>query len=202
MTPSTMALVATIAGYLLATARLFNVLKPLYGWLPTQAQPVVIALVAGLPQLADALLGAKSSEQVLLSVAAAVTAFLVAVKGKPHDPTGGDGSAVGPSKPMFPPASVRPPGGFDAPMSALRLALVALGLGLLLQGCAAWKPIARTADGVAETLCAQYFGEKQQLSLEDAARQFCATRSDLEPWLDAVLAAKRSAGPKAAALHP
>lgn len=83
-----------------------------------------------------------------------------------------------------------------APMLLLLLFVVPLS------GCSSWKPIARTADGVAEALCAQYFGEKQKLSLEDAARQFCATRRDLDPWIDAVLAAKRNAGPQAAALHP
>jgi hypothetical protein len=196
MTPSTMALVATIAGYLLATARLFNVLRPLYGWLPEKAQPIVIALVAALPQLAEALLGAKSGEQILLSIATAITAFLVAVKGRPHDPPGGDSTPVGRTDPE--PTST----GFEPPSYRMSALVLALGcFGLLLSGCAGWKPIARTADGVAETLCAQFFGEKRGLSLEDAAKQFCSTRADLEPWIESVLAAKREAGPKAAALH-
>lgn len=69
-----------------------------------------------------------------------------------------------------------------------------------LHGCASWKPIARTADGVAETLCAQFFAEqKPGLSLEDAAKEFCATEADLRPWIDQVLAAKQTAGTQALA---
>jgi hypothetical protein len=64
-----------------------------------------------------------------------------------------------------------------------------------LTACAGWKPIARTVDGAAEALCAQFFAEqKPGLSLEDAAKQFCATEADLKPWIDEVLAAKQAAG--------
>jgi len=70
---------------------------------------------------------------------------------------------------------------------------------LLLPSCAGWKPVARTADGIAEALCGQFFGEKQGISIEDAARQFCTTQDDLRPWIDSVLAAKRDGGKMALA---
>ena len=73
---------------------------------------------------------------------------------------------------------------------------------LLPSGCASWKPVARTTNDVARVLCGEFFGEKQGLSVEEAAKKFCETRDDLEPWIDAVLAAKREAAPKAQALHP
>jgi len=61
--------------------------------------------------------------------------------------------------------------------------------------CASWKPVARTADGLAEALCAQVFAEqKPGMSLEDAAREFCATEADLKPFIAQVLAAKQAAG--------
>lgn len=81
-------------------------------------------------------------------------------------------------------------------------ALLALLLVVALPGCASWKPVARTADGIAESLCAHFFGEKQGISLEEAADQFCATREDLEPWIDQVLAAKQKAGKAALARRP
>jgi hypothetical protein len=82
------------------------------------------------------------------------------------------------------------------PLSMLMLVVL---LGFVPTGCAGWKPVARTVDGVAETLCAQFFGEKQKLSLEDAAKQFCATHEELQPWIDQVLAAKREGGKAALA---
>jgi hypothetical protein len=93
LSAETLALIAAVAAHLVAIARLFNVLKPLYGWLPAKAQPVVIALGAGLPPLAETLLGATSKEQVILAVASGLTAFFMAVKGAPP-PSSGDAQPV------------------------------------------------------------------------------------------------------------
>lgn len=82
------------------------------------------------------------------------------------------------------------------------LVLLVAGLCLSQQACSSWKPVARSADGIAEALCGQFFGEKMSLSIEEAARQFCTTQDDLRPWIDALIAAKREAAPKAQALHP
>jgi hypothetical protein len=62
------------------------------------------------------------------------------------------------------------------------------------QACAGWKPFARDASDVARNLCGLFFAEKQGLSLEDAARQFCVTRDQLDPWLEEILRAKATAG--------
>lgn len=85
--------------------------------------------------------------------------------------------------------SRRPGPPFPPAAALLLLAFVAHS-----QACAIWKPVARTADGIAEALCGQFFGEKQGISIEEAAKQFCATQDDLRPWIDQVLAAKRDAG--------
>jgi hypothetical protein len=82
------------------------------------------------------------------------------------------------------------------------LALPCLCAALFQPGCASWKTVVKTADTAAELACAEFFGAKQKLSIEEAAKAFCSTREDLEPWIEAVLAAKREAGPKAAARHP
>lgn len=68
--------------------------------------------------------------------------------------------------------------------------------------CSSWKPVARTTNDVARVLCGEFFGQKQGIDVEEAAKKFCETRDDLAPWLDAILAAKREAAPKAQALHP
>lgn len=124
-----------------------------------------------------------------------------------RDPPGGSATRDELSPPP-PPPSVRPMGGFDAEIRkwrhpswklSLLVAVVAL---LCLPGCAAWKPAVRTTNDVARVLCGEFFGQKMGMSLEDAAKKFCETRDDLEPWIDAVLAAKRNAAPKAEARHP
>lgn len=79
--------------------------------------------------------------------------------------------------------------------------LTVVGLLLMLPSCANWKPIARTTNDVARALCGQFFGEKQGISVEEAAKKFCETRDDLAPWLDTVLAAKQAGG-KAALARP
>lgn len=90
--------------------------------------------------------------------------------------------------------SMRPP-----PLVTLTLGCVCL---VLMTGCAELKPIARTTDDVARSLCALFFSQRQGVTLEQAERAFCATEADLRPWLDQVLAAKQAAAPAALALHP
>jgi hypothetical protein len=202
MTTETLALVAAIAGHLAAIARLFNVFRPLYGWLPLKAQPVVIALVAGLPPLAEALLAAKSTEQVLLAVASGVTAFFIAVKGTPPSP--GDGKPVA-AKPL----SQRPRAGFDAEFriwrprwaTALSFAFAWMALCSLLAGCSLFtREAARSAQDIAHDLCVMHYGKaKPALSLDDIARTYCKS---IDPWLDSLLAAEKLAAAKARAQKP
>lgn len=70
---------------------------------------------------------------------------------------------------------------------------------LALNSCAGAKPIVRTIHDVAKSACAIFFADKQGLSIEDAARTFCATEAQLRPWIDEVLKAQQIAG--AAALQ-
>lgn len=175
--------VLTITGIVLAVVRLLTASKAFWWYLPAWVQKGVPALLVALGTLPPALEQAKSWLDVATALVFAVGAWFTASRGD--------------QRPVEPPASkVR-----KAPTSPVMLLCLVLTL-LVVPSCASWKPVARTADGVAETLCAQFFGEKRGLSLEDAARQFCATQDDLRPWLDALLAAKREASPKAAALHP
>jgi hypothetical protein len=62
-----------------------------------------------------------------------------------------------------------------------------------LSGCVAAKPILRTVADAAHVICGQYFSEKQRLSFEDAAREFCSTEEQLRPFLEEILRAKQRA---------
>jgi hypothetical protein len=201
MTFETMALVAAIAGHLAAIARLFNVFRPLYGWLSPKAQPIVIALVAGLPPLSEALLSAASFEQVLLAVASGVTAFFMAVKGNP--PSSGDTKPVAAKPHVFlqnedgSPIEMR-----SWPVPALGVLAVLACLVLPgLAGCGLFTAAgAKTAQEIAHDLCVLHYGKaKPGLSLDDVARTYC---KDIDPWLDSLLAAERLAAAKVKAQQP
>ncbi len=72
--------------------------------------------------------------------------------------------------------------------------LPVLGLFLLLLAplsCAESKPYLRTADDAATWACAAFYGKKQGLSLDEAARTFCKTKAQIQPWLDHLLALER-----------
>lgn len=72
--------------------------------------------------------------------------------------------------------------------------LPVLGLFLLLcapLSCAEAKPYLRTADDAATWACAAFYGKKQGLSLDEAARTFCKTKAQIQPWLDHLLALER-----------
>lgn len=169
MTMSVLELAAMLAAYALATARLLNAAKPLWSWVPTKLQPLLPALLTVLPALGAQLGMVHTKLDLTETLIMALGALMTAVRGQ-H------------------------------PVPGPVLALVFLGFIGVLPGCAGWKPVARTADGVAEALCAQFFAEqKPGLSLEDAAKEFCATEAELRPWIDQVLAAKQSAGKAALA---
>lgn len=73
------------------------------------------------------------------------------------------------------------------------LLVLAAGLALVVpSGCAEGKVIARGANDVARDLCALHYGQREGISLDDAARTFC---QDLRPWLDLVLRAQRDGTP-------
>lgn len=62
---------------------------------------------------------------------------------------------------------------------------------VLTAGCAALKPIARTADDIAHQLCALHYAEAEGLSLEEAGTKFCQTEAAIRPWLELVLRTQR-----------
>lgn len=76
--------------------------------------------------------------------------------------------------------------------------LPVLGLFLLLcapLSCAGSKPYLRTADDAATWACAAFYGKKQGLSLDEAAKAFCSTKEQVQPWLDQLLALERQGLP-------
>jgi hypothetical protein len=68
--------------------------------------------------------------------------------------------------------------------------LPVLGL-FLLVSCADVKPYIRTADDAATWACSAFYGKRQGISLDDAAKTFCKTKAQLQPWLDQLLALER-----------
>jgi hypothetical protein len=76
------------------------------------------------------------------------------------------------------------------------LPVLGLFLVLLATGCAGSKPYIRTADDAATWACAAFYGQKQGLSLEDAAQTFCKTKAQLQPWIDQLLALERQGLPR------
>ena len=60
-------------------------------------------------------------------------------------------------------------------------------------GCAQVKPVVRSAVDIARDLCALVVSERRGISAADAARMFCATEKQLEPWLNELLEAERRA---------
>jgi hypothetical protein len=62
---------------------------------------------------------------------------------------------------------------------------------LVIGSCASAKPYIRTADDAASWACAAFYGKKQGLSLDDAAKTFCKSKAQLQPWLDQLLALER-----------
>lgn len=67
--------------------------------------------------------------------------------------------------------------------------LLAIGLSIAAPtGCAEGRIVARGANDIARDLCALHYGQREGISLDDAARTFC---QDLRPWLDLVLRAQR-----------
>lgn len=72
-------------------------------------------------------------------------------------------------------------------------------------GCAAFnsaKPVLRTADDIAGAWCASHFAETSGLSVEDAAKTFCATEAQLRPWLRLVLSGQRDGIDRAGVCKP
>lgn len=63
-----------------------------------------------------------------------------------------------------------------------------------LGGCASFKPVVRTADDLAQEACALFFGDKQGIDIEAAAKAYCATRQAWAPFINPILAAEKQGG--------
>ncbi len=80
-----------------------------------------------------------------------------------------------------------------APSDKAPMVLLCASLILPATACSGLKPAAQVANDVARDLCALHYSEREQVSLEDAAKTFC---QDLRPWLDLVLRAQREGTPQ------
>ena len=63
--------------------------------------------------------------------------------------------------------------------------------------CAEAKPVVRTALDIARELCVQETAERNGVSVEEAVETFCKTETQLDPWLEELLAAKQRASLRA-----
>jgi hypothetical protein len=63
-----------------------------------------------------------------------------------------------------------------------------------LPGCASVMPVLKSVDQIARSLCAAFYGEKNGISADEAARLYCATREAWEPWIGPALDAQRAGG--------
>lgn len=78
----------------------------------------------------------------------------------------------------------------------MKTKLVLVVCGVVLSSCSA-KPIARTVNDVAREACELFFAEQQGMSI-DVARDVCAAREVLDPFIREILAAQKAAGTEAA----
>ena len=67
--------------------------------------------------------------------------------------------------------------------------------------CAWWaenkgdvKSVVNTVDDIAQSLCGVFYGDKMNISVQDAVRTFCDTRDKFAPWIDLVLAGAKAGG--------
>ncbi len=79
--------------------------------------------------------------------------------------------------------------------------VAALGL-CTAAACAQVKPVIRSAVDIARDLCALVSSERYGISAQDAARMFCATEAQLDPWLQEILAAEQRAAAKTEGAAP
>jgi hypothetical protein len=74
-------------------------------------------------------------------------------------------------------------------------AMVVVALGM--SGCASMKPVIRSVNDRAREACEFFFASQQGSSI-DRAREVCAIREVLDPFLREILAAEQAAGEQAA----
>ena len=77
-----------------------------------------------------------------------------------------------------------------------KLPLVACVLALALSSCAGMKPVARTVNDIARGACELFFAEQQGMAI-DVARDVCAAREVLDPFIREILSAQKAAGAEA-----
>lgn len=77
-----------------------------------------------------------------------------------------------------------------------QLGFLVFGFVMAQIGCAAWKPVARTVTDLASVVCEGLAAENQEQLQGLSPADWCAIQRNLDPFIDAVLAAKQKAGLK------
>ncbi len=78
-------------------------------------------------------------------------------------------------------------------------------LAVFLSSCAAWqkaKPFVRTINDAATTLCHLFAAEHEDQLGGMTATDFCSVKENLDPFIDAALSAKQTAGAMAVSRGP
>lgn len=75
--------------------------------------------------------------------------------------------------------------------------LIVIAIGFSVAGCSGVKPVARTVNDIAREACELFFSEQQSMSI-DVARDVCAAREVVDPFIREILAAQKAAGTEAA----
>ncbi|MFA5052778.1 MAG: hypothetical protein WC565_01870 [Parcubacteria group bacterium] len=100
------------------------------------------------------------------------------------------------------------------PLKKFLSMMVLVPMLMVTTSCAWWaenkgdvKSVVKTVDEVAQALCGVFYGDKMNISVQDAVRTFCDTRDKYEPWIDQVLAGAKAGGdaklaPKSSAAPP
>lgn len=217
--------IAILVGGLTRLARAY---EPLWASLPDDKKRWVPVVLAGLAAFAQAVFDASQSapaalvatKAVLTGIVSALSAigghhFLNATKHSERTPTGRARERIYLDDPdrtptdhgvhcEAAPITVQSPSRIARAVHeqfaklARRGAPVALLTLVALMGCSSMKPGARTVVEAGRILCETFFAERAGVSVEDAARLYCATDKQLRPFLDQALAAQQAAGAAAA----
>lgn len=79
-------------------------------------------------------------------------------------------------------------------MMMKQAALLVIGFVVAQIGCAAFKPVARTVADLASVVCEGLAAENQAQLQGLSPEDWCAIQRNLDPFIDAVLAARQKAG--------
>ncbi len=178
---SPVAIAGLIVAYLMAASRIAGPLTPLWERLPSPWPQVVPAIVALLPQVADAFQDVNTWESFAISVATAIGLVLPGIKPKPPGPPPGtkgrDGTVIppGPLTEDTPPSL---PGVHPYRFAVLALLVLGCGPALSTKRCDFQNP----AYSLEETKCRQRIESTCLLNPDGTPVKSCPALIECEAW--------------------